>query len=139
MRSILPSLLAISLFVGCSQPSSQLATQAFYAELITLSTADASELAKSVEQPVIVEFSVLHGCARCAEMRPQVCKLASDQAAQISIKRADFVTNQPLLQSLGANVCPTYVLFTPGSPPQIHTSPEILISMADAGPLPLAR
>lgn len=138
MRSILSSFLMISVLVGCAQQELPIPTEDTYPELITLSTADVAELARSAAQPVIVEFSVLHGCARCAEMRPEVCKLASEQADQISIKRADFVSNQPLLQSLGATNCPSYVLFTPNAPPQIHLSPQVLISMADPLPPPLA-
>jgi hypothetical protein len=130
MRSMIPALMTLGLFFGCFQPSSPLATHAPFAELTALSNAEVTGLTQSVDQPLIVEFSVPHGCVRCAEMRPKVERIASEQSASISIKRADFVANQPLLQSLGATVCPTYVLFTPNAPPQIHTSPDILISMA---------
>lgn len=123
MRSILATLLILSLLAGCSPQPSPHAMEDTLAELITLSTADVAALAKSTEQPVIVEFSVLHGCVRCAEMRPEVRQLESEQSAQTPIKRADFVTNQPLLQTLGATVCPSYVLFAPGFQPQLHTSP----------------
>ena len=139
MRSILATLLILSLLAGCSPQPSPQAIEDTLAELITLSNADVAQLAKSVEQPVIVEFSVLHGCVRCAEMRPQVERIASKQSASIAIQRADFVSNQPLLQSLGATVCPTYVLFTPNAPPQIHTSPEVLISMAKPSQVATAR
>jgi thioredoxin 1 len=138
MRSILSSLVIISLLVGFSQQSSPVATGGGYPELATLTTAEVADLAKSVDQPVIVEFSVLHGCVRCAEMRPEAEKLASEQSGQIAIKRADFVRNQPLLQSLNATICPTYVLFTPDAVPQIHLSPEVLVSMADPAPAALA-
>jgi thioredoxin 1 len=131
MRSVLSSLLIISLLVGCSPQSSPLGLEDPYPALITLSTAEVAELASSTDQPVIVEFSVLHGCVRCAEMRPEVEKLASEQVGHIAIKRADFIRNQPLLQSLGATICPTYVLFTPDAKPQIHLSPQVLIAMAD--------
>lgn len=127
MRCTIPAFIVLGLLVGCSPPPAAVELP----ELSTLSTADVAELAKSVTEPVIVEFSVLHGCDRCARMRPQVRQLASDQAVQVSIKRADFTTNQPLLQSLGATICPSYVLFAPGSPPQIHLSPQLLISMID--------
>lgn len=130
MRLLVFAFLIIGLHVGCAPRSSPTARSADAPELTTLASAEVAQLANSVDQPVIVEFSVLHGCDRCARMRPQVRQLASEQAAQVSIKRADFVTNQPLLQSLGATICPSYVLFTPGSPPQIHLSPEVLISMA---------
>src|SRR6056297_2134215 len=138
MRSMLTSLLVLSLLVGCSPRSSTLATQDTLPELVALSTAEVAELAKSAERPMNVEFSVLHGCVRCAEMRPEVCQLASEQAGRFPIKRADFVSNQPLLQSLGATVCPTYVLFAADAPPQIHTSPQVLLSRVNPVPLPLA-
>jgi thiol-disulfide isomerase/thioredoxin len=128
------ALIILGLLVGCSQTPAAVELP----ELSTLSTAEVAELAKSVTQPVIVEFSVLHGCDRCARMRPQVRQLASEQAAQVSIKRADFITNQPLLQSLGATVCPSYVLFAPGSLPQLHTSPQLLISLADSAPVAIS-
>ena len=138
MRLIVSALITIGLSVGCSQPSSPVVADIGAPELTTLTSAEVTQLVKSVAQPVIVEFSVLHGCVRCAEMRPEFRQLASEQASQISIQRADFVTNQPLLQSLGATVCPTYVLFAPNAPPQIHTSPELLISMADSIPVTLS-
>lgn len=130
MRLLVFAFLIIGLHVGCAPRSAPTARSADAPELTTLATAEVAQLANSVDQPVIVEFSVLYGCDRCARMRPEVRQLASEQAAQISIKRADFFTNQPLLQSLGATVCPSYVLFTPASPPQLDTSPEVLISMA---------
>lgn len=138
MRLLVFAFLIIGLHVGCAPRSSPTARIADAPELTTLATAEVAQLANSVDRPVIVEFSVLHGCDRCARMRPQVRQLASEQAAQVSIKRADFITNQPLLQSLGATVCPSYILFAPGSPPQLHLSPETLISMADLGPAALS-
>lgn len=134
MRLLVTAFLIISLHVGCFRQVSRDATNADFPELTTLAAVEVAEIAKSVDQPLMVEFSVLHGCDRCARMRPEVRQLAADQANPISIKRADFITNQPLLQSLGATLCPTYVLFAPNSPPQIHTSPEVLISMADPHP-----
>ncbi len=132
MRSIVSAVLLTGLLIGCSQPSSPTAKDFDVPELTTLTSAEVTQLAKSVDQPVIVEFSVLHGCDRCGKMRPEVRQLAAEQASQISIVRADFIKNQPLLQSLGATVCPTYVLFTPEAPPQLHASPELLISRAAA-------
>ena len=139
MRLIVSALITIGLSVGCSQPSSPVVADIGAPELTTRTSAEVTQLAKSVDQPVIVEFSVLHGCDRCAEMRPEVRQLAAKQSSQISIVRADFIKNQPLLQSLGATICPTYVLFTPHAPPQIHTSPELLISIADQSHLATAR
>lgn len=130
MRRTVAAFIILELLVGCSQPPAGVELP----ELSTLSTAEVAELAKSVTEPVIVEFSVLRGCDRCARMRSQVLQFASEQASQVSIKRADFITNQPLLQSLGATVCPSYVLFAPGAEPQIHLSPETLLSMADLDP-----
>jgi len=131
MRSTVSAFMTIGLLIGCSQPSSPTAEDFDAPELTTLAAAEVTQLAKSVDQPVIVEFSVLYGCDRCTKMRPGVRKLASEQSAQISIVRADFIKNQPLLQSLGATICPTYVLFAPDAPPQIHTSPELLVSMVE--------
>jgi len=129
MRSTVSAFMTIGLLIGCSQPSSPIVAGVDAPELTTLTSAEVTQLAKSVDQPVVVEFSVLHGCDRCAKMRPEVRKLASEQSAQISIVRADFIKNQPLLQSLGATICPTYVLFTPDDLPRIHTSSELLVSM----------
>ena len=131
MRSTVSAFMTIGLLIGCSQPSSPTSEDFDAPELATLAAAEVTQLAKSVDQPVIVEFSVLHGCDRCAKMLPEVRKLASEQSTQISIKRADFIKNQPLLQSLGATVCPTYVLFAPDASPRIHMSPELLVSMVD--------
>jgi len=129
MRLLVFAFLIISLHVGCAPRPAPTARSADAPALTTLATAEVTQLANSIDRPVIVEFSVLYGCDPCARMQPQVRQPASKQAAQISIKRADFVTNQPLLQSLGATICPTYVLFTPGASPQIHTSPELLVSI----------
>jgi hypothetical protein len=132
MRSIVSVLMIISLLIGCTKQASPLAADVDAPELATLTSAQVAQLTTSVDQPVIVEFSVRFGCDRCAKMRPQVCQLAMEQSEQISIVRADFTANQPLLQSLGATVCPSYVLFTPGNKPQIETSPEVLISLANS-------
>ena len=135
MHRIVFALMLIGFIAGCSRPSSPLAADTDIAELPTLSTAEVIRLTKAVEQPVIIEFSVLHGCDRCARMRPEARKLAPETSDRVAIKRADFITNQPLLQSLGATVCPSYVLFTSDSPPQIHTSPQLLVAMLeDASP-----
>ena len=116
--------------LGCTEPAVQHSMENQHSPLETVAAADLAVWAKSINQPVIVEFSVLHGCQRCAEMRPEVRKLASEQTKTISIKRADFVKNQPFLQSLGASICPTYVLFTPGAKPLFHTSPDLLLALA---------
>jgi len=139
MRSMVSALMTIVLLIGCSQPSSPLVAFVDAPELATLTTAEVARLAKSVDQPVIVEFSVLRGCDRCAKMRPEVRQLAAHPTEPISIVRADFITNQPLLQSLGATICPTYVLFAPGVSPRIHTTPELLISLADRSHMAIAR
>jgi len=103
MRSMVSALMTIVLLIGCFQPSSPLVAFVDAPELATLTMAEVARLAKSVDQPVIVEFSVLHGCDRCAKMRP------------------------------------TYVLFAPGVSPRIHTTPELLISLADRSHMAIAR
>lgn len=130
MRSLLASLATVALLVGCWRGPYD-TTDDEVPELTTLATSEVAQLARSVDRPVIVEFSVLHGCARCAQMRPWVRKLAVAQADKIAIQRADFVANQPFLQSIGATVCPSYVLFMPGSPPQMQLSLDLLLSMVD--------
>jgi hypothetical protein len=50
----------------------------------------------------------------------------AEQAKQVRLKRADFVTNRSLLNLLGVTICLCYVVFAAGSRPQAHTSPQLL-------------
>ena len=82
-----------------------------------------SELTQSSEKPVLVEFSVTSGCFRCDAMRSQLQQLADDVKDQVQIVRMDFNANQSLAESLGATVCPSYVLFANGQPAWVQNYP----------------
>ncbi len=81
------------------------------------------ELVQSSAEPVLVEFSVMTGCARCDQMRPQLQELAKEAEGRTHIVRMDFNANRELAASLGATVCPSYVLFSDRQPVWTQTFP----------------
>lgn len=82
-----------------------------------------SALVQSSDKPVLVEFSVMAGCFRCDGMRPQLRQLADDVKDDVHVVRMDFNANQSLAASLGATVCPSYVLFSNGQPAWVQSYP----------------
>ncbi|HWL07433.1 MAG TPA: thioredoxin family protein [Planctomicrobium sp.] len=82
-----------------------------------------NELIENSPEPILVEFSVLAGCFRCNDMRPQLQQLASDYKDRIQVVRMDFHLNQKLVASLGATVCPSYVLISNRLPRWVQNDP----------------
>ncbi|WP_350200053.1 thioredoxin family protein [Gimesia maris] len=107
----------LTLLSGCN--GSNATTKSSAVNLKPVPVVNASEfyeLVQSSEEPVLVEFSVMTGCFRCNDMRPQVQQLRDDLRGRVEIVRMDFHSNQTLAASLGATVCPSYVLFSNGQP-----------------------
>ncbi|MEQ8853867.1 thioredoxin domain-containing protein [Gimesia sp.] len=93
--------------------------QSSSADLISLpvvSKVELTDLLQNADKPVLIEFSVMTGCFRCNEMRPEVKQLRELLAGRVEMVRMDFNANQALASSLGATVCPSYVLFSNGQP-----------------------
>lgn len=61
--------------------------------------------------PVVVEFSIPVGCFRCNDTRPQFERLAGTFDDRARFVRVDFNQSSALAASLGATVCPSYVVF----------------------------
>ncbi|MFI4851663.1 MAG: thioredoxin family protein [Gimesia chilikensis] len=104
-------------FTGCSD--SMTPSQTPSADLISLPVVSESELTdllQNADKPVLIEFSVMTGCFRCDEMRPEVKQLREMLHDRVNLVRMDFNANQALAASLGATVCPSYVLFSNGQP-----------------------
>ena len=72
-----------------------------------------AELAERAS-PVVVEFCVPYGCARCETMRSQVNRLAQDKSNGIEILRVDFNQNRAFAAQMGVTVCPSYIAFDGG-------------------------
>ncbi len=68
MRFMASWLVIIGLLTGCSPQSSQVSRDDELPELTTVATSEVARLAKAVDEPVIVESSVLHGCVRWAHL-----------------------------------------------------------------------
>lgn len=102
---------------GCSGNATP--SQSRGVDLISLPVVSESELTdllQNADRPVLIEFSVMTGCFRCDEMRPEVKQLRELLDDRVELARMDFNANQALASSLGANVCPSYVLFSNGQP-----------------------
>ena len=63
---------------------------------------------------VFVEFCVPVGCARCDEMREQVDRLASENAAEAIFCRVNLHSGRDFAAQHGVRVCPSYALFHRG-------------------------
>lgn len=87
------------------------------------------------DELVLVEFGVNFGCVRCDDMRPQVARLADEFEGQAKVVRVDFNANRGLAAQLGANICPSYVLFQRGKvvvTRSYPTSADLLTADLDA-------
>ena len=65
-------------------------------------------------RPILVEFCVPVGCARCDEMRPLVNQLAEDHSDDIEVVRVNLNYERALTERMGVRVCPTYIAFDQG-------------------------
>ena len=117
--NILISILCgLTLLSGCSESKStkKASTRNLAPPVPVVDASELKELVKSSKEPVLVEFSVMTGCFRCNDMRPQVQQLLGNLEGRAEVVRLDFHSNQALAASLGATVCPSYVFFSNGKP-----------------------
>lgn len=114
----------LALLLGCSgrvaPPASRTST---LPPVPAVDSRELDELLQNSAEPVLVEFSVMTGCARCDQMRPQLQELAKEVEGRTHIVRMDFNANRELAASLGATVCPSYVLFSDRQPVWTQTFP----------------
>ena len=104
-------------------------------ELPVVSGTELRGVIQRSDRPVLVEFGVNFGCARCDDMRPQMERLASEFASLARVIRVDFNANRQLVSQYGGNICPTYVLFNHGEPVVTRsypTSTDLLAADLDA-------
>ena len=90
---------------------------------IAVTSAQMQELVESSDSPVVVEFGVDIGCARCDDMRRQVAELSRNLEGTAQVVRVDFNANRELAAQFGANVCPSYVIFDQGQAISAHSYP----------------
>jgi thioredoxin 1 len=104
-------------------------------ELPVVSGTELRGVVQQSDRPVLVEFGVNFGCARCDDMQPQMERLASDFDGRARVIRVDFNANRQLVAQYGGNICPTYVLFKHGKPVVTRsypTSADLLAADLDA-------
>lgn len=117
--NILISILCgLTLLSGCSESESTKKTSTINLTppIPVVNASELKELVQSSKEPILVEFSVMSGCFRCNDMRPQVQQLLGNLKGRAEVVRLDFNSNQALAASLGATVCPSYVFFSNGKP-----------------------
>ncbi len=73
-----------------------------------------TKLLNNSSRPVLAEFSVPIGCARCDKMRPQIESLVTDLNGRAEVCRLNLNYERQLVNQLGITVCPTYVAFADG-------------------------
>jgi thioredoxin-like negative regulator of GroEL len=112
-KSRLAAVLAlIVLAVGCSDrraPATSAPPAADY-----VAAADLRRLLRESPVPVLVEFGVMAGCARCDAMRSPVEELAQELGDAVQVRRVNFNYEKDLVRELGLAICPTYVAFRQG-------------------------
>ncbi|QDU16181.1 Thioredoxin C-1 [Gimesia maris] len=118
-------LYGLTLLSSCSEGKSTEILPTKNSTLIPVVNANEfQELVQSSKEPIFVEFSVMTGCFRCNEMRPQVQQLKTNLQGRAEVVRMDFHSNQTLAASLGATVCPSYVYFSNGQPLWVQNYPS---------------
>lgn len=102
--------------LGCSveSKSSLMEITSDTSSLQCLTTNELTQLLRSSSKPVLVEFSVPVGCARCNQMQPQIRKLASQVSERAELCLINFNYERQLVNELGITVCPTYIAFVDG-------------------------
>lgn len=63
---------------------------------------------------LLVEFCVPHGCARCAQMRGPIDRLASEQREGLTFRRVNLSQAPQLYWEFNLTACPSYVAFRDG-------------------------
>ncbi|REJ65685.1 MAG: hypothetical protein DWQ31_17250 [Planctomycetota bacterium] len=104
-------------------------------EVPVVSGAELQMLVQQSDELVLVEFGVNFGCSRCDDMRPQIARLAGEFEGQAKVLRVDYNANRGLAAQLGANICPSYVLFRRGEvvvTRSYPTSADLLAADLDA-------
>ena len=112
-RKLLTLSVGLTLALGCT-PEPAVHEFAYPSTIEALSSDQMHELVQNSKQPVVVEFGVDFGCARCDDMRTQVSDLAQELEGTASVVRVDFNANRELAAGYGANICPSYVIFDQG-------------------------
>lgn len=98
--------------VGCSQSPSPAAIRPAAAAYVP--AANFKQLLTSSAEPVLVEFGVETGCARCDELRSQVERLADQFSGRAKVRRINLNAERALAAEMGVTICPTYIAFVEG-------------------------
>ncbi|QDU04413.1 Thioredoxin [Gimesia chilikensis] len=116
-QTLMSLLYGLFLLSGCSegQPAQKIST-GNPTPIPVVTANELQDIVQNSKTPVLVEFSVMTGCFRCNDMRPQIQKLRENLAGRAEVVRIDFHSNQSLATSLDATVCPSYVFFSSGRP-----------------------
>ncbi|MBL9161601.1 MAG: thioredoxin family protein [Planctomycetaceae bacterium] len=130
------SLLAMAhgalLTAGCSQSPPPAAIKPVAAGYVA--AADFQQLLDSSAEPILVEFGVETGCARCDELRPQVERLADQFSGKAKVRRINLNAERGLAAQLGVTICPTYITFVDGQEAfrtSYPTSGDLIASQLD--------
>jgi thiol-disulfide isomerase/thioredoxin len=118
--------------VGCSQSPPPAATRPVAAGYIAV--VDFKQLLESSAAPILVEFGVETGCARCDELRPQVEWLAGQFSGKAKVRRINLNAERTLAAQLGVTICPTYIAFVDGQEAfrtSYPTSGDLIASQLD--------
>lgn len=129
--SLAASMLALPT-VGCSQSPPPAATRPAAAAYVAV--ADFKQLLESSTEPILVEFGVETGCARCDELRPQLEWLADQFAGKAKVRRVNLNAERALAAQLGVTTCPTYIAFVDGEEAfrtSYPTSGDLIASQLD--------
>ena len=109
---------------GCEpSPAARDTYRPEFPPILVASSEQMQELIETSERPVVVEFGVDIGCARCDEMRSQVAELAQELKGAASVVRVDYNANRQLAAQYGATICPSYVIFQQGQIVSTRTYP----------------
>lgn len=100
--------------VGCQNSDRSSARDSIDTTLPYLSARELHDRLAKQDGPVLVEFCVPSGCARCETMRSQVNELAQGKAKEVAVLRVDFTLDRALANQLGVTVCPSYLAFDGG-------------------------
>lgn len=118
--------------VGCSQSPPPAPIRPAAAAYVP--AADFKQLLTSSAEPILVEFGVETGCARCDELRPQVERLADQFSGKAKVRRINLNAERALAAQLGVTICPTYIAFVNGQEAfrtSYPTSGDLIASQLD--------
>jgi thioredoxin 1 len=118
--------------VGCSQSPPSAPIRPVAAGYVA--AVDFKQLLHSSAEPILVEFGVETGCARCDELRPQVERLADQFSGRAKVRRINLNAERALATQLGVTICPTYIAFIDGQEAfriSYPTSADLIASQLD--------